>query len=104
MVDQHGSATPFFNQDAPHYTGHGWVNDGVVVLWQGANMPNPLPSTLDALLSSPDGYYVNDILVFLGGISRVFIVSETYISRLPFKTSSDPLQQNLWKGISDLYA
>jgi hypothetical protein len=103
-VDQHGDATPFFDQDAAHYTGYGWVNNGVVVLWQDASLPNALPSTLDGLLSSPDGYKANDLLIFVGGISRVFVVSEPSISLLPFKTSSDPLQQNLWNGISNLYA
>jgi hypothetical protein len=83
-----------------HFTS-GPLYNGAVVLWEGASLPS-LPTTLDALLSSPDGNKVNDLLVFYGGSSYVWLISEPAINFLPFEDPSSD-KHALWTTVNLVY-
>lgn len=103
MVDQHGSASPYFTQ-APNTTGWGPVFSGVVVLAEDPALTS-LPNTLETLLTCPDyACKVSDLLVFRGSDSKVYVISDPFTSLIGLKNSTNPIEQGQWSFLSNLYA
>lgn len=130
-VDCHGDASPYF-RDLNHLT-PGPLYEGMVLTWMGDgstlpagisfNTPfnfragdpgNPpsgsgITSSLDSLLSGPYGSRIDDMVVYVNGLSSAWIISEPTKSLLPFETAPADVcelgncKRSLWNNLSAMY-
>ncbi len=76
-TDQHGVVSPYFK------TPPGGVTGGMVILWEGNDLPTTLPGSLSGLLSTPCyRCKLSDIVVFMPYLSTAFVFSDPFNSLL----------------------